>query len=253
MRVKNWVSVSLVAIAPLINAQNTDSGAAAELDAARLAIQAGDYDGALRHTSAVTLAAIEQLKAMPPTSEVVAPPPYFTGPAGPASLLVLVDETKQALAGRDFVRVREYSVTLGIAIYRQIQSMAPTPAETLAHLEQNSIGTTAFERYLLLPDLSTAAYAAGDMNKALSYANELLADASIHVSHWRQGEAIYFGNIIAGRVALARGDLQSAKSHLLAAGLTTGSPRLVSFGPNMALAQELLQHGERNTVTQFLS
>jgi hypothetical protein len=44
MRVISWIGIAVVAITPLMSAQNTDPGAAG-LDSARVAIQAGDYEG----------------------------------------------------------------------------------------------------------------------------------------------------------------------------------------------------------------
>jgi hypothetical protein len=38
---------------------------------------------------------------------------------------------------------------------------------------------------------------------------------------------------------------------LLAAGNSPGSPQLNSFGPNMSLAKDLLENGDRETVLQY--
>jgi hypothetical protein len=40
---------------------------------------------------------------------------------------------------------------------------------------------------------------------------------------------------------------------LLKAGATPGSPQLNSFGPNMALAKELLDKGEREAVLEYFT
>jgi hypothetical protein len=48
------------------------------------------------------------------------------------------------------------------------------------------------------------------------------------------------------------GDRQHAKDYLLASGKTPGSPQLNSFGPNMTLAKELLEVGEREIVLKYL-
>ena len=56
-----------------------------------------------------------------------------------------------------------------------------------------------------------------------------------------------------GHLALGAGDAEEAKAHLLAAGQTPGSPQLNSFGPNVVLAKELLDLGEREAVLAFLA
>jgi tetratricopeptide (TPR) repeat protein len=96
------------------------------------------------------------------------------------------------------------------------------------------------------------AYDAGDMAKAEQYANELLKSVQGGAGSWDSGNAIFTGNIVLGRVSLRRGDIAGAKQHLLAAGETSGSPQLDSFGPSMTLAKELLEKGERDTVIAYL-
>jgi len=59
------------------------------------------------------------------------------------------------------------------------------------------------------------------------------------------------GNIILGRIALRMGAIDEAKKYLLDAGKTPGSPQLDSFGPNMALAKELLQNRENDVVLTY--
>lgn len=66
------------------------------------------------------------------------------------------------------------------------------------------------------------------------------------------GNAIYYGHTGIGRAALRRGDIAEAKRRLLAALEMSGSPQLSSFGPNMSLARELLELGEREVVLEFL-
>ena len=53
------------------------------------------------------------------------------------------------------------------------------------------------------------------------------------------------------KLALQAGDVEEAKRRLLAAGKTSGSPALRSFGPNMALAEKLLEKGERDVVLEY--
>ncbi len=99
--------------------------------------------------------------------------------------------------------------------------------------------------------MAETAFAAGDTGKARSYATEILESANKE-ANWDYGNAVHTGNCILGRIALKEGDTAKAKDFLLAAGKCGGSPQLNSFGPDMTLANELLQKGERDTVIQYL-
>ena len=66
------------------------------------------------------------------------------------------------------------------------------------------------------------------------------------------GNIIHDANQILGRCALRAGKLADAKTYLLKAGATPGSPQLNSFGPQMLLARELVEKGEKETVLQYL-
>src|SRR5207249_2578747 len=68
----------------------------------------------------------------------------------------------------------------------------------------------------------------------------------------QDADAIHYGHPVLGHLAVRDGDLERAKTHLLEAGKTKGSPTLVSGGPRMALAKELLERGERQVVVEFL-
>jgi tetratricopeptide (TPR) repeat protein len=102
-----------------------------------------------------------------------------------------------------------------------------------------------------LKDLATMAFAAGNLEKARTYADELLGPGMKWSNGGNAGDALYHGNIILGRIALREGKIEEAKKHLLEASKTKGSPVLGSFGPNMSLAKELLEKGETNAVLQF--
>jgi hypothetical protein len=91
----------------------------------------------------------------------------------------------------------------------------------------------------------------GATDKAKSLASELLALADANRGDWTYGNAVHHGHLVLGRVALAVGDVATAKEELLAAGRTPGSPQLDSFGPNMRLAKDLLEVGERDAVLRY--
>jgi hypothetical protein len=108
------------------------------------------------------------------------------------------------------------------------------------------------QRIIELEEVATSAFEAGEPEKAKEYASELLLSAQKSKIDWNYGNALHKGNIVLGRIALSRGDIAGAKEHLLAAGENPGSPQLDSFGPNMTLAKELLEKGEREVVLTYL-
>jgi tetratricopeptide (TPR) repeat protein len=107
------------------------------------------------------------------------------------------------------------------------------------------------EKYAMLTALAKVAFEAGEDAKAKEYAEELLAPSDDPNSAWNSGNAVHHGHLILGRLALRAGDVPTAKAELLEAGKTTGSPQLDSFGPNMMLAKELIEKGERDVVIEY--
>lgn len=119
-------------------------------------------------------------------------------------------------------------------------------------LEQFEIAyklSSDMERDALLQYLAKVALAANAPKKAEEYADKMLSQNS---PGWNYGNNIHHGNIILGRIALTLDDLEEAKKHLINAGKTPGSPQLNSFGPDMTLAKELLQKGEKDVVLKYL-
>ena len=96
-----------------------------------------------------------------------------------------------------------------------------------------------------------AALHAGDTKAATKHASELLKKNTDKTS-WNFGNVVYEANQILGLAALREGRVAAAKQYLIAAGRTPGSPQLNSFGPEMTLAQELLNRGEKQVVLDFL-
>lgn len=100
----------------------------------------------------------------------------------------------------------------------------------------------------LLSDLGQTAFEANQISKARQY-----AEAMLKITHGGSafGDRIHHGHLILGRIALQEGNVEEAKNRLIAAGTTPGAPNLNSFGPNMALAKELLEKGERDVVKKY--
>lgn len=94
------------------------------------------------------------------------------------------------------------------------------------------------------------AFDMGDDAKAGKYAEMLLQFAQQGPGQ-NDGDAIHWGNLVLGRVALRQGNIEEANTRLLAAGNTPGSPVLSSFGPNMVLAKELLEKQQTEVVLQY--
>jgi hypothetical protein len=127
-------------------------------------------------------------------------------------------------------------------------------ARAFAELERAAgLEADDLKRWWLLPDLAKAAFEAGAFDVARGYATDLLRGAErLGYCYHRNGAAVHYGNLVLGRLALRSGDVAAAKAHLLESGRTSGSPVLRSGGPNMALAKELLELGERGAVVAFL-
>lgn len=123
--------------------------------------------------------------------------------------------------------------------------------QSLEQLEAALALTDGASRRPMLAKAAKAAFEAGDLNGARSYALELLEAPD--KSSWNYGNAVHQGNLILGRLALRSGDVELAKLHLSEAGKTPGSPQLNSFGPNMALAKELLEVEERQAVLEYFA
>ncbi|MGH2756796.1 MAG: hypothetical protein ACRDI3_03315 [Actinomycetota bacterium] len=98
---------------------------------------------------------------------------------------------------------------------------------------------------------ATQALDRGDLTTAEKLGRRRLQQAP-ETDNWDHGNAIHYGHLILGHVALRNGDLDKANRELLLAGRTTGSPQLDSFGPNMSLARDLLRKGQQETVLEYL-
>ena len=109
-----------------------------------------------------------------------------------------------------------------------------------------------YQRWIALGDVALLTAQVGSPEKARLYSEELLKTATKYQRDWNFGNAVHKGNLALGLVALKSGNVGEAKRYLLEAGRTPGSPQLNSFGPNMILAKELAEKGERDAVIQYL-
>ena len=122
---------------------------------------------------------------------------------------------------------------------------SPADGQLIAALRTGAAG-------LELPSSpATQALNTGDMAAAREIARSTLTSAT-DPNHWDYGNKVHYGNLILGHVALRQGNIEEAKSYLLKAGRTPGSPQLDSFGPNMSLARDLLLMDEPKVVLKYL-
>lgn len=121
-------------------------------------------------------------------------------------------------------------------------------AQALAELRD---AKSDYERWLALTDVCFLEVDGGLYADSRKHAQTLLTQSAKYRNDWNFGNALHKGNLTLGRLALREQDIGKAKYYLLEAGKTPGSPQLDSFGPNMVLARELLERGERETVLQY--
>ncbi len=127
-----------------------------------------------------------------------------------------------------------------------------TPQERLAQaVKKLAAAGTGENRFYALDEAAKDSLNAGQIEEARKYATELLGLAPKYQTNWNYGNAIQDGNLVLGRIALREGQVEEAKRRLLESGRSPGSPQLDSFGPNLSLAKELLEKGERETVLQY--
>ena len=109
-----------------------------------------------------------------------------------------------------------------------------------------------YSRWCALGSAAKSSLEVGQIDEALSYAEELTDLIPSYQDDWNYGNAIQDSNIVFGIKALLSGDAILAQEFLLAAGRSPGSPQMNSFGPNMTLAKALVEAGHRDGVLTYL-
>lgn len=126
---------------------------------------------------------------------------------------------------------------------------AGAAVKAFEHYEAAYNLSAGMEKDVLLQELAKTAMAAGSLAKAREYAEAML---DRNKAGWNHGNNIHHGNLVLGGIALKSDNIEEAKRRLTEAGNTPGSPQLSSFGPNMSLARELLEKGEKEIVLGYL-
>ncbi len=92
----------------------------------------------------------------------------------------------------------------------------------------------------------------GAENIVLEGAAEAVQWGKSNSGHWDAGNAVHWGHIAIGFVHLERGDVDMAANHLLEAGKCEGSPQLDTFGPDLELANRLIEANQCSAVVEYL-
>ena len=110
---------------------------------------------------------------------------------------------------------------------------------------------TEEEKFYALNYAAKQSFVLGKTEDARKYAQDLMTLLPKFQGNWNYGNAVQDANLVLGRIALKERRIDEAKQHLLEAGKSPGSPQMNSFGPNMSLAKDLLEKGERDVVVEY--
>jgi hypothetical protein len=108
--------------------------------------------------------------------------------------------------------------------------------------------------------VAKAALEADMREEAKAYADQALAlaaegrfkNAPVPSSYAEaEGDAVFVGNLVLGRLALLRDDVEAAEMYLLRSGqIKAGQPTF--WGPNLTLVRELMKRSRTKVVLQFM-
>jgi tetratricopeptide (TPR) repeat protein len=93
---------------------------------------------------------------------------------------------------------------------------------------------------------------AGKFEEAEKFAREMLELLPRYPRDFAYGANLHDAHQVLGRLALREGQTEKAIELLIAsASDNPGSPNTATFGPNVSLAKDLLERGERDAVLQY--
>lgn len=107
-------------------------------------------------------------------------------------------------------------------------------------------------KFIALGQAARQSFAAGKVEDARTYAQELAALLPNFRQHSEYGNAVHDANLTLGRIALREGRIEDAKRYLTES-IRVPSARLMDYGPSMSLARDLLERGERQAVLNFFA
>ena len=107
-------------------------------------------------------------------------------------------------------------------------------------------------RFRALGEAAKQSFAAGKVADAQKYAQELMTLLPGFRQDQEYGNAAHDANLTLGRIAVREGRMDDAKRHLIES-VRTPSGRQMDYGPNLSLANDLLEKGERQAVLDYFA
>jgi tetratricopeptide (TPR) repeat protein len=132
----------------------------------------------------------------------------------------------------------------------KVDPQAPKQRLQLA-MNKLAAADTPEKRFYALGAAAKECFAAGRIEDAEKYAQELMALLPSFQANREFGGAMSDANLVLGRIVVRKGNVEEAKRYLLAAGQSPTTPQLENYGPNMNLAKDLLAKGERQVVLNY--
>jgi hypothetical protein len=126
-----------------------------------------------------------------------------------------------------------------------------SPALRVA-LENLAAANTPELRFRALGPAAKQCFSANRIEEARQYAQELLSLLPSFRQSPDYGQALHDANTVLGRIAVREGRLEDAKRHLLES-IRAPNAAMMDYGPSMALANDLLEKGERQAVLDYLA
>ena len=107
-------------------------------------------------------------------------------------------------------------------------------------------------RFYALGAAAKQSFAAGKVEDARKYAQELMTLLPGFRQNSEYGNAAHDAHLTLGQIAVREGRTGDARRHLIESVRVPGA-RLMDYGPNMSLAKDLLEKGERQAVLDYFA
>lgn len=156
-----------------------------------------------------------------------------------------VSEIKKVMSGEhvDIVLSKDIKDVVKDESISELKEKIKGEKDALARFHLQSLIVRKYSSINITKDL---------IKDAKQSADTLLSESEKFKTDWNFGNALHQSHLVYGRLNLLEGNVEGAKKELLLASQTKGSPQLSSFGPNMTLAKELLEKGEKKAVIEYI-